>query len=88
MKAFKKFLSKSTKRKNDESRSSQRAIPAHNHDKSSDKALSRIISIVKVADNVVKDINVPVLKSAVKVFLYALKKIKVCSQYRHFNSYM
>ena len=102
MKAFKKFLSKFTKSKNDESRSSQSAEPSHiddphisqkaipvdNHDKSSDEALRRIISIVEVADNVVEDISVPVLKSAVKVFLYALKKIKVCSQYRHFNSYI
>ena len=65
---------------------SQRTIPSHSHNQSSDKALSRIISIVEVADNVVEDISVPGLKSAVKVLLNALKKIKVCSQCMYFNS--
>ena len=67
---------------------SQRTIPSHSHDQSSDKALSRIISIVEVADNVVEDISVPGLKSAVKVLLNALKKIKVYSKYIYFYPYI
>ena len=72
----------------DELHISQRTIPTHSHDQSSDTALSRIISIVEVAEKVVDDISVPGLKSVVKVLLYALKKIKVCSQYVCFNSYI
>ena len=67
---------------------SQRTVTAHSHDQYSDKALSRIISIVEVAEKVVEDISVPGLKSAVKGLLYALKKIKVCSQCMYLNSYM
>ena len=72
----------------DDQHVSPRTISAHNHDQSSDKALSRIISIVEVADNIVEDISVPGLKSAVKVLLNALKKIKVCSQRMYFKSYI
>ena len=102
MKVFKKSFSKFTKHKKDDPASSQSAepshivdphvsqstTPSHSHNQHSDKALSRIISIVEVADNIVEDISVPGLKSAVKVLLNALKKIKVRSQCMYFKSYI
>ena len=87
MKTFKKLASKVTTHNNDHLHGSQ-STASHNHNQSSDKALSRIISIVEVADNIVEDISVPGLKAAVKVLLNALKKIKVRSQCMYFKSYV